>query len=394
MIEKSDTPIAPVLARLAGYGMSVSALVPTRTGLDKAILDAVGPLRSYLKRCAFHDYDLQPKGQKRVVDAFFVWEDRLEATHASLYRPETKDGDPRVWFYGLPRYAKPYNLLCILALDNVLYIINASNQAILESLDEATSPLHALAERFRALDASAAELLELLREICRKGFVRSLRAGDTGIGFTLESMLGIRANTARTPDFKGIELKASRRLSGARRENRVTLFSQVPNWKASPLGSGGEILRKYGYQRGGRRQLYCTVAAEPNPQGLFFRVHEEDEALWNCAKKDGSFDLVACWESSMLGNRLLEKHPATMWVKAQCRKDRDCETFHYTEAIYTQNPIVDNLLPLIAAGTVTMDYTLSELPNGRTRDHGYLFKIRPAELSALFPPPRKFELAD
>jgi hypothetical protein len=41
---------------------------------------------------------------------------------------------------------------------------------------------------------------------------------------------------------------------------------------------------------------------------------------------------------------------------------------------------------LVEAGVITVDYALHQ-QGTRARDHGYLFKIDPANLGALFPPP-------
>ena len=42
------------------------------------------------------------------------------------------------------------------------------------------------------------------------GFVPTMRAGNTGIGYTLETLFGIAENNIRTPDFGEIELKSQR----------------------------------------------------------------------------------------------------------------------------------------------------------------------------------------
>lgn len=391
MLSKSDIPPSHILPRFTTHGLEVAFLVPTPTGLGKSILDAVGALRELLLRKGFHDFSAQAQADKVLRKAHFVHVDRLEATTVSLYRPQTKTGDPRIWPYGLPDYARPFNLLAILCENDELYIINASDKGILDSIDDPRSPLGRLARKGDQLEPAASELLEMLRAISRKGFVPSLRRGDTGVGFTLETLLGIPANTSRTPDFKGIEIKASRRIGGVAQGNRVTLFSQVPDWKRSTLKNGREILKNYGYERAGRLQLYCTVGASPNSQGLYFEL--DDDLVCNKARlPSGNVD-VACWPASSLTNRLLEKHPSTMWIKARCRGERAAgEEFHYIEAIYTRNPLAANLLPLIDIGTVTMDYTLSLRDTGSARDHGYLFKIFPDDLPSLFPPPRKFLL--
>ena len=51
--------------------MKAAVLVPTETGLRKSILDAIGPLREYLKEAGVHDYLAQAQGKeaKHLVDA-------------------------------------------------------------------------------------------------------------------------------------------------------------------------------------------------------------------------------------------------------------------------------------------------------------------------------------
>jgi len=49
-----------------------------------------------------------------------------------------------------------------------------------------------------------------LSDIKKKGYVKTLRQGPTGIGKTLETLLGIEENNISTPDLGRIELKAHR----------------------------------------------------------------------------------------------------------------------------------------------------------------------------------------
>jgi len=44
------------------------------------------------------------------------------------------------------------------------------------------------------------ELIEKLKELKRRGFVRTHRRGDTGIGKTLEDVLGIQENNVPGPN--------------------------------------------------------------------------------------------------------------------------------------------------------------------------------------------------
>lgn len=45
MLAKSDRPIIDVIKRLSNYGVEAAFIVPTATGLEKSILDAVDSVR-------------------------------------------------------------------------------------------------------------------------------------------------------------------------------------------------------------------------------------------------------------------------------------------------------------------------------------------------------------
>ena len=100
MLAMSDINIDQFLPVFADVGVSVAFLVPTPTGYDKSIMDAIGSVRELLKDEGIHDYELQDQGPaaKKMWPSFFVTADGLIETEASLYRPVTKKGDPRIWF--------------------------------------------------------------------------------------------------------------------------------------------------------------------------------------------------------------------------------------------------------------------------------------------------------
>lgn len=392
MLEKSDTGISETLKLFNAYELEVGLLVPTPTGLKKSIMDATASVRDFLRDFEFHDYDAQQKGSdaKIVLRAYYVYADRLEETTVSLYRPETKNGDPRIWFSKMGTYAEPFNLLALLIHQGELYLVNCSRPEITASLNDASTPLGSIAAQLRkAIDPAVVELLDMIQEISRRGFIPTLRPGDTGIGMTLETHLGIAANASKAPDYKGIEIKA-KRLRG-KKPNRVTLFSQVPNWSLSPINSAWNLLSTYGYQRSGKLRLNHEInATAPNSLGFQLEVDAGKDWL-----KQNHVDVikdvkrhVVTWEMEHLRKRLAEKHPQTFWVGAQCRGRGAGEEFHYIQVEHTRAPKVRNFDALLEGGLISVDYLMSQKePTKQTvRDHGYLFKIHPSDFDALFPP--------
>lgn len=392
-----DPELAKEIVREFGaHGVAVGLVSPTATAMGKCIMDATAGFRDFLRAEGIHDFAVQPQGQqhKRLLRAEYVSVAGFEPTTISLYRPDAKSGDPRVWFYSLNAYARSDDILALIRVSERLFIVNASDPALLPTLADPGTPLGSVvAAAGGALSPRAAELFEKLKQISEMGFVASMRSGDTGVGATLESLLGISSNSNKAPDYHGIEIKASRhKRSRATANNRVNLFSQVPAWRNSSGKTALEALSEYGYFVEGRRQLYCTVdALKPNSQGLMLQIDADAGRLYLLHITAQTASLVFSWDLATLRARLQSKHPESFWVKADAKTINGAEHFHYHSIIHTSKPLITNLGHAIADGTITVDLTMSA--NGSSvRDHGYLFKIWPEDLYVLFPAPREYSL--
>ncbi len=156
-----------------------------------------------------------------------------------------------------------------------------------------------------------------------------------------------------------------------------------------------EILKTFGEVSSttGRQELYVTVSQTPNRQGLYLLYSETAELIENRALLATGELEVAQWPVIDLQEDLRSKHKETFWVQAESRIGPDGnEQFRYFRAVRTRQPLVSNIGPLINLGVITLDYTLSQKANGSVRDHGYLFRIWPKDLSLLFPEVETFEL--
>jgi len=393
MILASDTDIAAVISVFSSLGLQAAFLVPTKTAMKKSIIDATHPARKYLSNTGAHNFDIQLQGQehKVMLSSFFVEPEALKKTETSLYRPPTKKGDPRIWFYRLGSYANAYNLIAFIFHAGSLYVINCSNADVMESLENGSSPLFsALNISNDGLSPEANELLGLLTSIGQKGWVPSMRSGDTGVGFTLESLLGISANSNKAPDYKGVEIKSSRR-----RSSNQTLFGKTPDWKQSRLKSSLEILLERGRysEKKGRTQLFHSIYAhQPNSYGLQLEVDFEVSQLKQFCNIAGRREDDVLWELSVLQDALRKKHRQTFWVKTKTRNKNNIEEFLYHEGVYTRGPNIDAFPLLIEAGDIFVDYTIKQKPNGSAKDQGYLFRMKKNNLDALFGKPKVFEL--
>lgn len=385
MLAKSDFPIQEAIRVFSRYGVEAAYFVPTATALKKSIIDAHAEFRNFLKTKGIHDYRLQGLGNGEhgvSVPVTLIEMGSTRKQNMSLYRPKTKKGDPRFWT-NLNGFATENNLLALFCdAEKNLYLVNCSN-GTLQTIETENSPLNEALYPSSESSESSEKLLNLLREIAKMGWVDSTKTGDTAVGHTLETLLGIKANSSKRPDFLNqIELKSGR---VTRSKSKKSLFSRVPDWSKSPY-SPIQILREFGStDASGILRLAVTVSNKPNPQGLFLVMEEDSGLVIGKARKDATEVDVVVWQIENLQTDLKNKHKETYWVDAETRTVDGKEQFKFFRVRRTKLPLVGNLSYLLQSGVVTMDFTLSQKPSGAVRDHGYLFRIDPRNFELLFP---------
>ncbi|OYZ51447.1 MAG: hypothetical protein B7Y11_13640 [Sphingobacteriia bacterium 24-36-13] len=377
---------------LTEKSVEICLIEPTSTGLEKSIMDATGSVRSYLKDKNIHDFLLQSQGQesKIQVASFFIHDNSLVNSIASLYRPNTKKGDPRIWFKGLTSYASPNDILGILAFDCVLYVINITKLDLHTLIQkDRDNPLKEIVNTiYNNSNEVSIELLGLLNKIAARGPIPAMLNADTAVGRTLETLLGIDINSSKKPDYKGIELKSYRDKRG----NRKNLFAQVSDWSISKFKSSEEILKEFGYQRGDDFKLYCTVSTTVrNSQGLILKVDSLVRQLIENSNKPNINDF-AVWSLDFLHKRLLEKHNETFWIAADSIVMDGKEYFQYKKVEHTKKPIVSQFDLLLEQGIITLDHLIKRTPSGGAKEKGPIFKIKPEAVGLLFPPSKVYSL--
>lgn len=374
--------------------ISVALIEPTKTGLKKSILDATGSVRYYLKENNLHDYETQGQGQehKIIIETFIYSPTEKIKSKTSLYRPNTKKGDPRIWFSKLGKFSISNDLIAIVAYDKRLHIFNLTQIDVKSLLNsKIINPLKELIEEINGqANKIAFELLSMLRTIAKSGPIPSMVNADTSVGRTLETALGIDINSSKEPDYKGIELKSFR----SRRANRKNLFNQVPNWKLSKFKRSAEILDNFGYTRDGIFRLYCTVSAiTRNSQGLKLRLDNDIKQLIENSDKKEIGDFVV-WTLDKLHSRLQQKHKETFWVEADSLIIDKKEHFQYKLVEHTKKPINSQFNILINDGIITLDHLIKKDAKGSVREKGPIFKIKPKGIDLLFPPSVKYNLLE
>ena len=410
MLAMSDIYIDQFFPVFANAGLPVAFLVPTPTGYDKSIMDAIATVRTLLKETDIHDYYFQEQGpeNKARVPSYFVEYNGMVETMASLYRPKTKKGDPRIWFSGLKNYCQPRNLLALTVSRGEIYVFNLSNDLIRNSLFNNGFVADVLQQLSYDQNAIARELLWKIKDIHDQGLLPSITPGDPGVGDTLENALSISRNNSELPDYKGIELKASRLTRTTRRgtratRDRVNLFSKVPDGGLSY----SDIVREFGrwtWNEAKQEERLSiqntTFFSKVNSFGLILNIDNNNEEVHICYEDAREHrHMLSYWYLSTLNKKLLEKHKETFWVKAVSDLRGNREWFRYDIIEHTKNPNTSLILPLIETDKIMIDlagYYKKINKNGRDtlnwRDHGMLFKMWPQDLPLLFGEPEIYYL--
>jgi hypothetical protein len=217
-------------------------------------------------------------------------------------------------------------------------------------------------------------LQEKLERVKQMGYVLSLRKGNTGIGYTLETLLGIAENNIKLPDFGTIELKSKRKNAST----PVTMFTfNKAVWKIKQI----DAIKTYGYKdTSGRQALYCFVSSKPNPQGLYLKTTNVSLQMYH---NDGT--LIAEWQADNLEETFRKKMPALLLVQAEARINSDQkEEFFYDQAYILSEPSGNKLLDMISNDEILVDVRMHINLRGSVRNHGTAFRTDESKLINCF----------
>ncbi len=458
MRKRSLTPSEEKVFRfITGLFPDAALLYPSKTGLDKSILDAHACLRYLLAQSGYQDFSKQKKGE-----AYKVYRPMLAcaqgATFAydlALYRPSTKNGDPRLWpslldgergvFAGLrqsffpgkafSRLCKPDDLFAAFELSGVLVLLRLADvklplpsvlrvnelstvgiekgfvswySANLVKEVEGEGRLEEKSKGYKYSSRASSELSGVeadpdefvVREIIGKfkvhagKYVESRGTGDMAVGKTVEWMLGVSANSSKDPDYKGIEIKSAR--TGQSKNKLTTLFSKTPDRSLSKMRPY-QVILEYGWvdEKTGKRHAHVSVGSKESPhnKGGFYTKLSNDCLYLEMWHQQGREPMFV-WALDKIRSALLKKHRRTLWVSVDTKKEGKVEHFKVCHAKLTGTPDFDAFIEFISAGSVTVDLTMTLKDNQKSvRDHGYLFRIKNTLMDKLFlSEPKEFDI--
>ncbi len=221
------------------------------------------------------------------------------------------------------------------------------------------------------------ELVEKLSEIKEMGYVKSLRKGNTGIGYTFESLLGLEETNIPIPDIGGrVEIKTARKDS----TSLVTLFTFNRSvWQKRQK----DIIEQFGYNdEKGRRALKSTIFFnKPNSLGLSLDIDDNKNIISLTASNN---ELLAEWDVYVIVGKFSSKLSRLLFVLANRRKSGNQEEFHFNEAYLLTDPNPRNFLTAFKKSLVGIDIRMHLKENGAVRNRGTGFRMREKDMIELY----------
>ena len=222
------------------------------------------------------------------------------------------------------------------------------------------------------------EFKERFNEIKNLGWIRTHRAGTTGIGKTLEDLLGIDENNIQGPDFGQYELKSMRKNANS----MLTLITKSPD---EPAGANTQLRLNYGYSSSAydndEKVLHSTLSAT-----RFTPIANTGHSLKvSCTEEriniiNENYEVVASWLidnlKAVMDRKLSDQF---VFVRASSRGTGVNEEFLYEEAYLLDGFNSQSIIDLINEGQIFVDLRIGQYHNGpnrgKTHDHGTGFRI-------------------
>ena len=223
------------------------------------------------------------------------------------------------------------------------------------------------------------ELIEKLKVIKEMGYIKTHRAGTTGIGKTIEDLLGIEENNIPGPNAEMIELKSARKNV----ISMLTLFTKSP----LPRKANSVLLQRYGYKslKGTRKkELHTTVNAlgYNKLKGKYvFKINAEEDRI--CLVNPQN-EILGYWDKETLKKYFERKLPELLYVKAETKDCGSNEKFWFNEAWLLSGFNFNNFVNLLKRGIILIDIRIGQYPDGRSHDHGTGFRVFPNQLDLCF----------
>ncbi len=224
-----------------------------------------------------------------------------------------------------------------------------------------------------------------------RGFIKTNRAGNTGIGKTLEDYMQITENNIDAPDLHGFEIKSQRAFSSS----YVTLFTRAPTF---PSRANTYLRKKYGTpdrKAPDMKVLHTSMFYtyfNNHKSGYGFRLFSDDNQkkiflqVKDSKNRDVAEDIY--WTHEVLEKIITQKLNNLAFLMADHKNINGVEHFHFKKCHLFHGASFDKFLSLLKNDYIQFDIRIGVYRQGKnagkTHDHGSGFRIKKTMLPKLF----------
>ena len=237
------------------------------------------------------------------------------------------------------------------------------------------------------IEKESPNLKELLEkyDLIAKDRHQSINNAPSGVGETFEHLLGIRRNNLPLPDYKGIEIKCSKKNEKGNSVDQ-DLFLKEPKWsKERRPEKIGQYQKKLIENHGkldvnGRLGLYDKASKNKNTRGLYLKVN----VVTNSIELHIHNSLIGIWKNDTLEKTLIKKFSHVVFIGAQASRQGVNELFRYESLIYCNSPSISSFIELVNNGKIWIELRMHIKTTGGIKIMGLNFGSRTLELEKLF----------
>ncbi len=234
-------------------------------------------------------------------------------------------------------------------------------------------------------------LISKFKLIKEMGYVESVNNNSSGIGLTLEKLLGKKVDNFPLPDYKNIELKAKLAYS----KTPISLFRLTPFGK--DFYELKRIVKKYGYytkSSGNQKYLNGSVYANiKNKIGSYYyllNINKEKHILelYIYNSKMELIDSCTYWTFDNLEEALYRKLKILAFVTTYSTTKKNKRYYKYYKITIYKLKTFNDFLNAIENGKISVCFSVDIYKNGEKKGlqhyHGVCFRIYEKDLLAIF----------
>lgn len=234
------------------------------------------------------------------------------------------------------------------------------------------------------------DLLVIFLKVKEKGWIKSLRKGSTGIGYTFETLIGKNEEQFPIADYKDIEIKVKKKYG----YGNITLFNAVPD---NELFIVKHIYEKYSIQNKNMNYLKTfmlninAINKEKYGKHKFILSVDHDNKVirLNIYNLDNSQikDNIS-WSFNWIEEKINTKIKNLAIVKAEQKEINNEIYYKYCYINFYELKTLEDFIKLIEEGIISITFKISVFCSGKKygqmNDHGVGFIIHEKNIEKLY----------